>query len=226
MDPLGILEKNPKITNLGIFDGATTQLKQINEMYPNVVNLAFVNAVYAFADLERSIEMDHVERFLFSDEQTYKFEKFIQFKRLKELQWYSTNPPFNVIKNHSNQIEILGIEYPIVTDVDLMQMSDLKKLERVSFGLDPVAKIRMTGNGLATFVNNVKQLAGLRLKRAKKDFVKEVYAAFEASGLADWIETPLDHLDEVSHVYFKNPTKNVEWDDQLQFLQNNLFLGQ
>lgn len=157
-----------------------------------------------------------------ADETFYRYKNFIQFKKLKELQWYSRSPPFDVIKSHSNQIEILGIEDAIVADDDLMQMNDLEKLERVSFAFNP-GKVRMTGNGLATFVNNAKQLAGLRLKRAKKEFVEEVYAAFKSSGLGDWIVTPLDRLDDICHVYFKNPTKNVEWDDQLEFLENNLY---
>lgn len=108
------------------------------------------------------------------------------------------------MRNNSN-IETIGIEDAVVFDKVLEQMASLKQLKRVSFGFNAEAEIHMTGQGLATLIQSSKELVELRLKRAKLEFTKEVFAALNANGLENWIVTPINQLDAVSNVYFKNP---------------------
>lgn len=229
-DVLQALESNSKITDVGTIYGDPDLHNQINQKYPNIVNMAVINPSQKFKSLKKPVKMNHVQRFLFAHETSCRQAKFFRFSQLSALYWHCVRSPKtlfgDIMKNNSKQIEIINVEDAILTNKDLQEMVELEKLGRVSIGFNADASIQMTGNGLANLAKNSKTLAGLRLKRAQIEFVKEVYAAFNANGLANWIVKPLNFLDAVSHVYFKNPNKTVQWNDEIKFLLTTTFLGQ
>lgn len=231
------LETNSKLTDFGNAYGDSSLPELINSNYPNIVNLAIINPLPEFKSLKEPIKMNYVQRFLFAHEVSCRYAKFFQFSQLRELNWHCVRAPRtlfrDIMKNNSNQIEIINVDDAVLTNKDLQQMAELDKLVRVSIGFNDEAAAeiglsgngKMTGNGLANLVKNSKTLAGLRLKGVDIKFAKKVYAAFKAIGLGKWIVIPLKRLNSTSNLYFKNPTKNVQWDDEMQFLRTTTFVG-
>lgn len=229
-DVLDVLKTNPKLTDLGTVYGDPTLHNQINAKYPNIVNLAVINPSRTFSLLKQPIEMKNIKGCVFAHDESCRQAKYFNFSQLRKLCWLCVRAPKTlfgeIVKNNSN-IEIIDVEDAVLTDSDLAQVAALPKLQLFSIGFNDEATIEITGPGLANLVKRSNTLAGIRLKRAKKDFVKEVYDAFTANGLKNWITIPLNQLEAVSHVHFKNPrVKQIPLDDELQFLMSNTFIGQ
>lgn len=224
-DVLDILQKNNNIKSLSVVSCSQSLLTKINNNHDQIKNLGIISMPYQLvANQVAVVEMKHVERFLYEDLIDYDYTEFIKFKNLKELQWHSAEDPeyllMKILKRHAKQIDTLEIEDADLTDDHLDRMHNLEKLERFSFGFDPdMTETSMSVDGLIAFVKANKNIAEVRLNRAKREFYHEAVDAFERLGYT--FESCNAQSENDANFIFKKPGQTVQWVDTLRFLRNN-----
>lgn len=221
-----ILEKNSKITNLGIVKATPSILRIINEHFPNIVNLGVVLLDESFAENRKTISMEHVERFFFDDPIDMELQHFISFEKLKEIQWHSRAEPerllIDFVKKHQHQIEALGIVNTVILDEHLAQMGSLKMLRRASFRFDKDENETITENGVFEFFISNQNLSEIHLFDAKQELRRNLDMNFKSSGIKGWMQTFDPDSTEAGHVHIiKKPWQPTNWSDDMKFLREN-----
>lgn len=229
-DVLGILRKNPNINSLSVVGCTPNLLREINEHFPNIVNLGIIGLSKDFKLNTEVIRMKHIERFYYEQISAFGISAFIQFDHLNELQVNSKSKPefilLDLIKNHKDQIEILEIEDIVMLDEHLVQMN-LAKLERVTFRFDLRKSTTMTANGLLAFIRCNEQLAEVKLLGAKQQLQQELKEIVESSRISEGeeqIEIRNSNNEETGDVNIfrkSRPKVKLQKENVLQFLKSN-----
>lgn len=219
---LRILRKNPDISSLSIVNTSPQLLEIIGEEFSNIINLGMISLSSLWSN-GAMICMPNVERFVFEGAIRYDDPGFVIFDNLKEIQWHSPTEPerllLKFIRTHRSTIETIQIAETIILDAHLAEMHNILKLRRICLW-----NATITVDALFQFIEANERLSEIELFDVSLQLRHDIHAAFNASGLNEWLELVNPQRSEFGDIHLvKRGTCVESGDNTLEFLWDNFF---
>lgn len=222
-ETLRILSKNPKIHSLSLVQATPDLLRTINEQFPNIVNLGFINIQPIWKTNYADVHMKNVQRLVYEGAIPAKNLHFLSFDNLKEIQWHSTSDAdallIKLIQHHKHSLEIVQIIETIINDKHLEKLKNMPALEKLG-----IWNATFTADSLINFIESNKKLSEIRLFNVRENLKTDLYNAFNSNDVPASIKEFVPKSNEDGDLYLAksngNPTK---WGNTLEFLWDNFF---